>query len=99
MRCRQGSCSGSQLQERSQAKPRLLILDEANSSFDYGSDQMLARGLLSLKGEVTIVLITNRPSFVAIADRVLTIVDGTFIEFEPVRPRIELIARSAGVIA
>jgi ABC-type protease/lipase transport system fused ATPase/permease subunit len=60
---------------------------------------MLARGLLSLKGEVTVVLITNRPSFAALADRVLTIVDGTFIEYEPVRPRIESAARSAGVVA
>jgi ATP-binding cassette subfamily C protein LapB len=81
------------------SQPRLLVLDEANSSFDYGSDQMLARGLLSLKGEVTVVLITNRPSFAALADRVLTIVDGTFIEYEPVRPRIESAARSAGVVA
>ena len=58
------------------SRPRLLILDEANGSFDYGSDQALGKGLLSLKGEITIVLITNRPSFAAIADRRFTLIDG-----------------------
>lgn len=63
-------------------RPRLLILDEANGSFDYGSDQALIRGLLSLKGHTTIILITNRPSFAAIAARRFTLVNGKFCELE-----------------
>ena len=61
-------------------QPRLLVLDEANSSFDYRSDQLLGHGLLSLRGKVTIFLITNRPSFAAIADRVITIEGGKFVQ-------------------
>ena len=64
------------------SRPRLLILDEANSSFDYGSDQALGKGLVSLKGKITMVLITNRPSFAAIADRLFTLVDGKFCQLE-----------------
>ena len=62
--------------------PSLLILDEANGSFDYASDQALARGLLSLKGKTTVVLITNRPSFASVADRVFTLVDGKFCQLQ-----------------
>ena len=62
--------------------PQLLILDEANSSFDYGSDLALANGLVSLKGKITMVVITNRPSFAAIADRHFTLVGGMFRQLE-----------------
>jgi ATP-binding cassette subfamily C protein LapB len=72
--------------------PRLLILDQANSSLDYRSDQMLARGLLSLRGWVTIIVITNRPSFAAIADRTMTIVDGKFLQLQAAPPKIEEVA-------
>ncbi len=64
------------------SSPRLLILDEANSSFDYASDQALRNGLLLLKGKMTIVLITNRPSFASIADRLFTLADGKFFQLE-----------------
>ena len=81
------------------SQPRLLILDEANSSFDYLSDQMLARGLLTLKERVTIIIITNRPSFAAIADRIVTIVDGEFVQLDATQPKIESVAKSAKAIA
>jgi len=81
------------------SQPRLLILDEANSSFDYRSDQMLARGLLTLKQQVTIIIITNRPSFAAIADRIVTIVDGKFVQLAVAPPKIESVAASAKAIA
>ena len=68
------------------SRPRLLILDEANGSFDYESDQALGQGLLSLKGQTTIVIITNRPSFAAIADRLFTLVDGKFCQLEQRKP-------------
>jgi ATP-binding cassette subfamily C protein LapB len=81
------------------SQPRLLILDEANSSFDYLSDQMLARGLLTFKQQTTIIIITNRPSFAAIADRIVTIVDGKFVQHEVAQPRIESVAASEKAIA
>ena len=81
------------------SQPRLLILDEANSSFDYRSDQMLARGLLTLKQHVTIIIITNRPSFAAIADRIVTIVDRKFLQLEVARPKIESVAKPVEAVA
>ena len=64
------------------SNPQLLILDEANSSFDYASDLALSNGLRSFKGKITMVLITNRPSFAAIADRRFTLVDGRFFQLD-----------------
>jgi ATP-binding cassette subfamily C protein LapB len=47
----------------------VLILDEANGALDMSSDQLLTNGLRRLKGFTTTVIITNRPSFAAIADQ------------------------------
>jgi ATP-binding cassette subfamily C protein LapB len=49
-------------------RPAVMMLDEANGALDMGSDQQLANGLRRLKGFTTILIITNRPSFAAIAD-------------------------------
>lgn len=49
-------------------RPAVMILDEANGALDMDSDQLLASGLRRLKGFTTTVIITNRPSFAAIAD-------------------------------
>jgi ATP-binding cassette subfamily C protein LapB len=62
------------------SRPRLLVLDQANSSFDQRGDQLLAQGLHALRGKVTVLLITNEPSLVAIADRLVKIADGKFVE-------------------
>jgi ATP-binding cassette subfamily C protein LapB len=62
------------------SRPRLIVIDQANSSFDQRGDRMLARGISSLKGSITIILITNQPSLIAIADRVVMIDGGKFVE-------------------
>ena len=49
-------------------RPAVMILDEANGALDMRSDQLLASGLRRLKGFTTTLIITNRPSFAAIAD-------------------------------
>jgi ATP-binding cassette subfamily C protein LapB len=77
------------------SNPRLLILDEANTAFDYESDLALASGLRSLQGRMTILLITSRPSFAAIANRVFTLVDGRFRLLEQAQPRAASVAGSA----
>ena len=81
------------------SRPRLLILDEANGSFDYVSDQALGKALLSLKGEITMVVITNRPSFAAIADRLFTLVDGKFCQLEQKRPATQTVGSPAEAVA
>ena len=57
-------------------------MDEANNSVDYASDQTLAQGLQSLRGKITVALITDRPSFASIADRLFTLVDGKFCQLD-----------------
>jgi ATP-binding cassette subfamily C protein LapB len=79
--------------------PRLLILDEANGSFDYGSDQALGKGLLELKGRITIVLVTNRPSFAAIADRRFTLIDGKFCPLEQSRSPLKAADQATEAVA
>lgn len=63
-------------------RPGLLIIDEANTALDLKADQKLAYGLQRLRGHTTIFLVTNRPSFAKIADRVLVLEDGVLIPGE-----------------
>jgi ATP-binding cassette subfamily C protein LapB len=58
--------------------PGLLILDEVNNGFDHASELALSQGLLALKERMTIIIVTNRPSFARIADRQFTLSGGFF---------------------
>lgn len=51
-------------------KPSILIFDEANAVLDQRADNLLRDGLAELKGSMTIILISNRPSFLRLADYV-----------------------------
>ncbi len=55
--------------------PRILIFDEANTLLDMRSDRLLLAGLEKLKGQVTTILISNRPSSLRLADRIFEIKD------------------------
>jgi len=55
-------------------KPRILLFDEANASMDGASDAMLKALLERLKGRVTMVLVTPRPSILNLSDRIYDIV-------------------------
>ncbi|WP_350333053.1 ABC transporter transmembrane domain-containing protein [Coralliovum pocilloporae] len=57
-------------------RPKVLLFNESNSMLDQGGDTKLRNALLQLKGDMTMVLISNRPSFLAIADRVYMLEDG-----------------------
>lgn len=61
------------------SRPRILILDEANNGLDQDGDRHLTELLLHLKGRVTVLLITQRPSLLDIADRKLEIVSGKLL--------------------
>lgn len=54
-------------------KPRVLLFDEANTAMDSAGDAMLKTLLERLKGKVTLVLVSSRPSLLNIADRVYQI--------------------------
>ena len=49
-------------------KPSVLILDEANSALDWEGERFLIDALKELRGSITIILATHRPSLIALAD-------------------------------
>lgn len=56
--------------------PELLLLDEANSAFDLETDRLFREMLAAMRGSVTIVMNTSRPSLIALADITLEISHG-----------------------
>lgn len=64
-------------------EPAVLLLDEPNSSLDTESDKLFRRALEELRGNVTILLVTSRPSLLTLADRVVQIVDGHAVSRGP----------------
>ncbi|WP_419799875.1 hypothetical protein [Terasakiella sp.] len=63
-------------------KPRVLLLDEANTALDGDADRRLREYLETLKGETTILMITERPSLINIADRVFDASHGVVKQIE-----------------
>jgi len=56
--------------------PAVILFDEANSALDFESDKKLRQYLESRKGELTMVMITSRPSMMKLADAIYRIIDG-----------------------
>lgn len=61
-------------------KKRLLILDEATSSLDSESEQLITKTIEQLKGKVTIILIAHRLSTLRIADKIMVLDKGKVAE-------------------
>ena len=68
-------------------RPAVMILDEANGALDMSSDQLLTSGLRRLKGFTTTLIITNRPSFAAIADETWRLEAGKLELVPPILPK------------
>lgn len=49
--------------------PRIILFDEANGGLDSASDARLKKALAALKGKVTIIMVSHRPSLLELADR------------------------------
>lgn len=56
--------------------PAVILFDEANSALDFEGDKKLRQYLESRKGELTMIIVTNRPSMVKLADTIYRISDG-----------------------
>jgi len=74
--------SGGQRQRISLAralvlKPKLLILDEVTSALDPQTEQRICNSVAELAGDYTIVVITHRPAWVAVATQLYTIEAGS----------------------
>jgi subfamily B ATP-binding cassette protein MsbA len=62
------------------ANPRVLILDEATSSLDSESEQMIQDGLRQLRSGRTTFVIAHRLSTIRSADQILVIEEGQIVE-------------------
>ena len=57
-------------------KPEILILDESTSQIDMASELQIRETLQSMKGQMTIIIITHREALIALADEVYHMKDG-----------------------
>lgn len=61
-------------------KPQVLVLDEATSSIDSESEQLIKKAINNLKGNVTTIIIAHRMSTIVDADNVIVLNRGKIIE-------------------
>lgn len=78
------------------SQPRILLFDEANAAMDGPGDEKLRHLFERLPKDMTLVMVTLRPSLQKIADRVLRIEGGRLVPVPPtpqaVPPRREAAA-------
>lgn len=71
--------------------PSLVVLDEPSSNLDAEGEAALSECILKLKkNKVTVILVSHRPSTVAVVDKILLLIDGVVEAFGP---RAEILAR------
>ena len=78
-------------------RPRVLILDQANAGLDIQSDRLLREALQSIKGSATVILITERPSLLRVADKLFELENGTLTPRAPI-PQPAPAAEPAGEV-
>ena len=79
-------------------KTRLLVLDEPNSNLDAAGDLALARAIQHAKdNNITVVVITQKPSLLKVVDKIMMVADGNVALFGYRDPVLKKMAeRSAG---
>jgi len=58
------------------SNPRVILFDDSSAAMDSEGDARLLKYLGSIRGKVTIVLVSERPSFVRLANRICYLHDG-----------------------
>ena len=64
-------------------QPNVILFDDATSVMDSEGDTAFLRFMEAVKGKVTIVLVSQRPSFLRLADRSLYLQDGQLHDVDP----------------
>jgi len=104
-----GALSGGQMQRLSIARallksPKILLMDEPTSALDAESEGLVVATLRRLRGAMTIVVVTHRPSTAAVADRVVLLDAGRIAAEGPpgevlTRPELGDVSSPIGVLA
>ncbi len=68
-------------------RPSVLVLDEANTLLDLGGEQRFIEALSRLKGKVTTIIATHRPSLLRLADRTFNISNGVLVPGDNQQPQ------------
>ena len=63
-------------------QPSVLILDEANTLLDFAGEQRLTQAFKSLRGKITIIIATHRPSLIRLADQAYDVQAGRVLRLE-----------------
>jgi ATP-binding cassette, subfamily C, bacterial len=84
-----GKLSGGQRQRLSLARalvhePQMLILDEVTSALDPATEAEIVENIANLRGCYTIVAITHRPAWTAIADQLYKVAGGEVLPEHPI---------------
>ena len=56
--------------------PNIVLIDDPTSTIDAEGDAVFLRFLESIKGKITLVIVSQRPSYLRLADRTLHLDDG-----------------------
>lgn len=84
-------------------RPKLLVMDEATSSLDATTENLISKSIQSLKGSTTLLVIAHRLSTVQHADSVYYMEKGTFVgsgtfaELRAKHPKFEAQAQLMGL--
>ncbi len=81
------------------ADPEVLVLDEATSSLDPGTERLVEHAIEALMSGRTVIVIAHRLSTAQRADRVAVVDGGRIVELGPHRALIELGGRYASLFA
>ncbi|KAI1375361.1 P-loop containing nucleoside triphosphate hydrolase protein [Hypoxylon crocopeplum] len=72
------------------SRPKVMVLDEATSAVDMGTDALIQRSIREEFGDSTLVVIAHRLSTIADFDRILVLSDGRVAEYGTPRELWEL---------
>jgi ATP-binding cassette subfamily C protein LapB len=70
--------------------PKVIIMDECNSNLDHEADLKFREALERRKDNCTIIIVSQRPSFIALADRVIDLDDPSTVHADMEDERLEV---------
>jgi len=66
--------------------PKIILFDDANANFDIKNDNKLMKFVSSMIGKRTIIVVSHRPSFLKLCDRMFLLEEGKLRQIESMFP-------------